>query len=645
LISSARAERFRRLADVFRNIKAEGDSALQNNRPKLFVSTPATKAIRHDDKFIFIGRKGSGKTALIFDYIETKKTAYNVMLTIEKDKEPHWHLYNFYYDKFAEANSAVITRLRQLPNEAISGQSARDINVIFDPVSLFSIAWVGAIQVCIADAIVHDEGYFSQEQFREERAVLKKFLFEKFHITPVPSTRISDSIETMITAVCDMIQEKIDHFIKERVPSVGILLARITKWAADKLTSRIVEVDVDNVLRKLLRDSQLKVLISMDKYDDLVDELVAEINSINDLKNRFPKNPATIEFQGAVRHSMLRLQQNMLKGLLLASRKLREDQDYRNVHFAFAIPDDRYSELELREGANLSVSHVQRIRWSPLELVEFFVKRCAVVLNEEGVGGMDVSIRDTRQLKQAYYKVIELLGLPSHIAHGRIKSATEEIVFYIIRHTLCRPRDVLRYFNKIFSEIYSALEKGNDLSDSQCEDIIRKAVNGVSPDIITQELIVEFKAEYQGLDNVFSKFINRGSELDSRALGELLDTRLILAEEELTKSELAERLYRLGFLGVHFYKAEPFAGSRRLSGRYSSFQFVYDDSMGRPSIGRKQDFLNLDRYGDGAIWVIHPLFFDYLRIQTKQSYIVNYMDWETVVDRYGDDYHPMRSSS
>jgi hypothetical protein len=106
-----------------------------------------------------------------------------------------------------------------------------------------------------------------------------------------------------------------------------------------------------------------------------VDELTKHIDDLSTLQLKMARFSLSNEDHQNIKASILSFQKNFLKGFLLATRELREQPDLKTIHFALAIPDDRFAELEMREGANFGLSYVEQIRWNAFELVEFFVRR------------------------------------------------------------------------------------------------------------------------------------------------------------------------------------------------------------------------------------------------------------------------------
>lgn len=599
------------LKNVFGQIKAEKDVVLKSNPRELYVHIPAAEVIKEFGPYIFIGRKGIGKTALVDHYKDENKTKYDIVIDIIADQDHSWLLYNFYHKKFNDIHRKV-----------------NDVKDLFDLQTLFSTAWSAAIQTALMERVIRSESL--DGRFEAEREIIAEYLKREFKIErDRPSTNIAQKVQSLLPFIFDLIQNKIEKLLElDNAVSLGVILSRFTNWITESIDIRLIDRKANEALQKILVDGALNVLITLDKYDDYVDSLILELDDVRQLENRL-KRQYTRSERLDERANILAFQRSMLRGLVIASKELREQDGYKNLHYAFAIPHDRFTELRLRESADLDTKYISQIKWTPLHLLEFFVRRCNYALGNKS----EATTYD--ELIKEYKKILKELNIDEHIQNTSVPGVKEDFLLYLIRHSLWRPRDIQRYLIEIFRNCQSSISKDGSIL---CQKIIQDVVREVSPSILDSEFFIEYQAEYPLLEDVVMRFRQQPNIIEDDYLRDkILGKRGISLSHTspMSTDEIITRLYNVGFLGIRSKRQLNPSMCIRQKNQLVYYCFYYNEEV-----------KNLNSiFGGGAklsedeTWVIHPVFYDRLDSKVSNDYVVHEMTWQSIIAQYGSFYY------
>lgn len=590
---------FGSLAENFRQIKAETDSVLKRNLKQLFVRTEAAELIEQKGPYIFVGRKGSGKTALLDHFRSTNVDSYDAVIDIVADQEHSWLLYRFYHRKF----SALHGKAKDL----------QDLKDVFDLQLLFTTAWAAAIQVAIMDRFLRHPNMASR--FPNQAAIFKSHLKAKLGIDyDNPETNVAEQVHGILPALFEAIQVAIDVILQTHALGIGIVLSRITSWVTKALDVRLVASDASKTIKELLRSGDLRVLVTLDKYDDYVDTLVRTLDDKREFAQRVPD--VAPEDHRLERDSVLQFQRNMLSGLLLATKELRENNGYEKLHYAFAVPQDRFAELRLRETAVFDVNYIENITWTPIHLLELFVRRGFWVLQEP------LRFDSTDELVRQYKVLLGKLGLPELIQNAVVPDGKEDFLLYLIRHSMWRPRDLQRYLLEIFEKCARA----NRLPSLNIEELVHTVVNTGSQRIINDEFLIEYQVEYPRLAEVIDRLKNRPNILgDDELRNKILGSKtLTLNHHSMTTDEIIDRLYSIGFLGIRKTRNLNKQVCVRQHDQYIYYQFCYTD----PKASAR---FSSPKLNEGEQWVVHPMFYDRLESDVTKQFVVHQLEWKSLI--------------
>jgi len=592
------------LIETFKHIKAEKDTALIDHPEKLFVNLDTYRKLTETETYVVIGRKGAGKTALIDIFRNSEKGSHEIIIDIIADQENSWLLYNWFYNIFSDLH-----------------KKTHDHREFFDMVSLFATAWAAAIQMIMMERIIRDEQML-ERKFGAELDSIRKYLKKQLGVGDELRGR---TVQSVLPVIFELIQRKIE-IILELGGTIGVALGRIVAWVNKSIEKRIVDKEANDSLTKILIERPLKVLITLDKYDDFIDAMIVELDDSYQLSKRLNKS---LDEDDRIfeRAKMLTFQRNMLRGLLLATRKLRETQTYGNVHCALAIPQDRFEELRLRESAQYEVSFMDKILWTPLQLLEYFVRRCCFAM------GMPMKCKTAEDLIRAYKDVLKSLGISEYVQNRTVREVREDFLLYLIRHSMWRPRDIQRYFLKYCEETLSRLKQQLDADSS---NLITEVIRAESSAILDGEFFYEYQLEYPLLEDVINRFKGQPNVFsDEKLRNDILGKKgLSVDYNKMSNDQIIVRLYKVGFLGVRKLRALHKEYCVRQKNQLAYYSFYYND----PERNVRTLFGGGAKLSEGNSWVIHPIFYDRLDINATKNFIVHEMSWQAIVSQYAPFY-------
>jgi hypothetical protein len=294
-----------RLQDAFRNAKAENDKYLREPSTHAFVETRVYHDILHGHRGLLIGRKGSGKTALLLGYEAQERKQYLAgAIDIRADDFPLEALFNFFYNnsrRAAERVAAGLPKISDLPD-------------FLDPVKVARYAWIqsfrcSAVWVAAGELLnIHVNELSDGDVKKLKRARRSISYYTRPHLKG--NEQASDVVFALLVYFFTSVQTVIDHVLSVHSPELAIALASIVKALGRKLAGYIDKHvhAAARVIRVALEREQKRCLLTLDRFDDYYDEFYRQSETTGGEKR---------EFLAA-----------LLKGLVLATRDLTHDPTF-----------------------------------------------------------------------------------------------------------------------------------------------------------------------------------------------------------------------------------------------------------------------------------------------------------------------------
>lgn len=566
-------EQLDRLDEAFTQIKAERDPYLRDHFKATFVHTSVYEATQAQGKTLLIGRKGSGKTALLYGHQTHRSDSYLRTVDITLDDMPFAALFNFFYGDYQKA-------IQRLTRKA-------EVSDYVEIEKITNFAWRNAI---LAVATLNAASAIASEsQFSDDEHFLAQRIWKKLNkqIEGVDeSVKIGNTtVFALLYFFLSSVQTAIDEAISISTPSsVSAIVSKVVTDILSKLEKQFSDDLAEDALEigKVLSKHELKVFIGVDKFDDYYDKFYENIASGIDRENHA--------------RDRRRFLSALLEGLVLTGREIKNASAFSWVDALFAIPMDKFLELHLRERADLERSRVIFVQWQPSELRAFAANRLREALS------LPAETSNSEAWRQMF---------PDWI-HNGATSTPEESFLYFARHSLWKPRELLIHIGRVIDRI-----RKNDGLTLQ-ENELRESIRSSCREIVRQEFREEFIAEYPGLDSLLNTLEH--AHIDTvMPYTEVCD---IISNEQLSDdvkspAEIMLRLFKMGVVGVRLVRARaefdegPTVSQNRL---HILYKFHFNSREVNPFAHR-------------STVVFHPMFVDVIGAVHKEDYIINELKW------------------
>jgi|GEM_PF-866337 len=552
-----------RLREVFIHIKNEKE--LRSEWWKnVFVETDVYRAAQETGRCIFVGRKGAGKTALISGHKIRTPDHYFVEGPILADDFPFRILYEYFY----LGSQKLVQKLAK--------RTSGDLPAIIDPLRISTFAWSSTLR-CYAALLFISKLRALDDLTDEERAELEDYQNRAKRIADVRSPSDLPALEGPLVFFFEQVQEVIEAVLEEDFPNVAHLLATLTTRVNALLSRRRPgELDSKEILEtvnKILERNDLRILITVDKFDDYYDHFVQNI-----------EDPQELTFMSY-----------LLEGMILAVRDIRSLPSFKHIDLLVTVPSDRFHDLQLRERAQIETEHVTYIDWRPRELWDFANTRIAWAL---GITG--------EESEEVWYKIF-----PKTIHNRVLADVREDSFLFLARHSHWRPRDLQRYISAIISEMK---ESGSPADD----ELFHRVISETSREIVNTGFIPEYQKSFPKLEALLNK-LESIPNLPTAISYEQLKSyvREFPYANGASIEDTMVRLFDMGVVGVRKSRARKMKGVNgtiKQNKVHVAYSFSYNSRSKHPFVGEDE-------------LVFHPLFYDRLDLTHNQEFVIHQMDW------------------
>lgn len=569
---------------LFRTVKHEDTKGFLDEDPKiaehLFVKTHAYQELKAQSAYILTGRKGTGKTTL---------TEYLPKLQPRKYKE-HFPIK---LDDF---------ELETISEVLFNPQVASDTANVIRRERVVRIAWEIFIYIHCMEIVIceHQKRGLNPDQ---ERALphIEEFINRTFHHdiqkNPLRKTAI-------YKWALDRVIEEINKGIADARPTgQAIFLHDVDeRVASETLVEAVISKEVLYPFSNILKDCHRRFLISLDGFDRNFDEF-----------RRIAKRSGRKESD--LTH-IVALEKDWVRSLLYLCRTMKRESDrwrlFPLVDFCVTIPKDRCIEIMRDErDAVAYLGRVWEIKWSGIELAIMLRKRLEILFRYYTNEDDDAIPRLLATLDVGMEK------LPRDtITWVAGKSYNQPLFIDVLRHTFWRPRDVLMYFTAIIAS-YKYLSRGGIDVDWT---VINKKVSDTTFDVIDKEFIDEFKSTLPNIDKIIIEFKGCKQILSFAELEAVLArVDFDFADSVEKVSDVAAKaafLFEIGFLGLRCSEAVR-----------ERFKLSLDDVFYFNDTGKLERMISDNTWKTCAI-VIHPIFCEYLNLDTSNQDLTLKYTWE-----------------
>jgi hypothetical protein len=523
--------------------------------------------------YFLVGRKGSGKSFL---------TDYFTRFPLDENTIPVL----IHFRDFKLSNIYLMGTTSKL---------ARDAGQILSEAELFECAWC-LVFSCASLLQV----YIEIKEHRLEYELHRIGKVEEFVDacgcigTDFRTGKRSISVQRLM----DWSTEKVFEFVSRGIDQLDGDYARAVS-GIQSLTSPSSVVPAVLGLAALHQFSEIcgattpTFLIAIDGFDSKFDNFRRETNSV--------------AYKNEDRTKRVEFEVNWLKGLLEATQTIINPPPGRRLLSSHAfyrllvtLPRDRFVEVQESDRDAFRFRHKYvEIRWSGIELMNLIRKRLEAYYDETcGVGTVE------EKLSEAMEWICNISRSIKFIYNGKIVDI--DVFSYFLRHSFWRPRDLLYHVSLLIEVGHQYKKIGRPITVEKIREIARTA----SIDIINQEFIGEFESIFPKIREFVSRFYEQSIELTYNQLFSLVqaaEVRLSSGEFIETVEDKVDFLYEIGFLGV---VVDEHRRSKLGFRRREAFSFS-DPVESYKLISREVK--------QRSLWVIHPIFAEYLQLETKDA--------------------------
>jgi energy-coupling factor transporter ATP-binding protein EcfA2 len=581
------ADEYRKLSetdfdDLFVDLKASWDRTIDGrNLPSTqFVKTRSYYKIESQQAYFAVGRKGSGKSTLSQIVPQMQANRYKDVIRIEANEFNLEALYSLYSDpQFRSDTSTIIPRQKA-----------------------FEFTWEAVIMLALMDKLLTMEWIQSQRGLLKPIARFMSRLKNSHSKNDVWLT--SDYFGYCFQSIVKFTKECIDNATEKP----EMFYTDITRaFKLERFLWFAFGEDVCETLNSLVMMVDQKFLITLDGFDTAFDEF--RVNSIR------TDDPSNLQKRAYFEIDWLR----SLLSLAIRMKSPNESKFYSALDFCLVAPMDRFMEVvRIERDSYRNWSRWFTIQWTGIELAILVRKRLEGLVKSQTNDSLSPEQRLQEILAHKQYKHIPyLIEFEFNEQNYSI-----ELFMYILRHTFWRPREVLYYYARIINLADSFKRWDTPITS----EAIRKCIKATTSQIVESEFIEELRSTVVNIESIISVFRKQKSHLDFQTIKSLISNRTFkFATGDLPQNDIVGKtrfLYSIGFIGIKLNSDE-----RTRLGLWHEDVFYFNEGHGIFD----DNYLNEDDLAP-LTYIIHPIFCEYLRLDTSNSSMPLIFDWKYLRD-------------
>ncbi|MCI8583588.1 MAG: hypothetical protein HFH13_10715 [Dorea sp.] len=560
------------LNELFINTKGEHVKLPE----ELFIETEAYNAIINQNKYLIIGRKGSGKTTVKNTVSRGTKLKYKGIISIIADQFSVDETYELLF-KNKKVKSDIETNLSKIDS--------------------YKIIWNAFIYIyCMF--IVYKEylinNLSSIEQRRHittlERVIINIFK-DKARINKIRDEEVT---KTIYFYVLSNLELYIDFLVQKGRNSLKYLATDVKSYYTpdEYLKYLIGEAAFDDFFY-IIKFCNRKIFITLDGFDlrfELFKESTIRIDDVEERKRR-------IEFESI-----------WLMIFIETLIELKADSRMKDIiDLCLTLPVDRIEAIKNNNRDFYKYrAYTVSLSWSNKDLQELIFYRLRY-LNKLNDPKLIKKYTDLESVMNKFYH-----NVPSSIQMERNGYLNIPLFLYILRKSFWRPRDIIRYYGCILT----MSQNQKNLSNIS----IKRAIKDESFRIIQDEFFGEFKNLYSNLKEIVHLFNTKKQILSYDEIYDILKDKDLIIEGDIREKNVDNKikiLYTIGFFGIN--PPEEFINEQYL---FDEYAFVFTEGTSLLRVLR-YELKNQCKY------IIHPIFTEYLFLK---------VDYNKLVCNYTQDY-------
>lgn len=581
-----------KMDSLFRDTKADFNNpkySMDDYEDTLFVRTHVYKQIENQSAYLLIGRKGSGKSAI----------TQVLPIRSQKFNSPYLGVVDIYANR--DINFNVLYSF--LNREFIS-----DTRHIFNRLTCFRYGWALFFRICLMDLIEKKSTEADYSENNKKR--IKKISNFINELNKKQTSTNTESKSSYFTYAFTSIQRFMNYTISQARKNEAFFMSDIdAQFNIIGYIDFSLGKDLAQELEEYLENLPQKFLITFDGFDTEIEKFREEGQFFED-----DSLEEKVKFEIDWLHSLLLLV-NDIKQMKTGKEILDEKLD-----FCLTIPNHRYLEILRKDIDSYRFQHRRKnLIWSGVELLIFLRKRLEILSNYKTI---------KKSPWESFEEIIKekFPYIPEKIEfdfNGRLIKI--DLFLYVLRHTFWRPRDILLYYAHIITLYKDCKDNGHTVSF----EAIRTNIANLTFEIIKDDFKNEYKGTVRNLDEILECFTRVNQVLSFNEIENHLHAVafdfVVVAKPEMRSDSLEKIkfLYQIGFLGIH--------ASKEIKEKYNLFShhiFIFSEGC-KPL--KKANKEKLREYH----FIIHPLFSEYLELNTKNNEFISEYSQPYIMDLEG----------
>jgi ABC-type oligopeptide transport system ATPase subunit len=569
--------------ELFVDLKSNAQNISQDFIDNIFVKTYSYKEVKNQKTFFVIGRKGSGKSTISELIEKLNHSRYKGRIVITADKINLSALYALYNtDRIHSDTINAITKL-----------------------ACFRFAWELFFIICCMEILINLDAVNDLSGFQQEkiRSIRKK-------ITDLKSPWASNSDNQgaynayfflSFSAVFDFFE----YCVGESRSTQNYFFSDIQGLFNNRsrFLNFVLGETVVNDFYEILTKCRKKFLITLDGFD----------TSFDTFRRDNVHNPSDL-------NKIVEFEIEWLRSLLLLVLDIQSNNDPKNhlynlIDFCITVPKDRFYEVKKSERDSYRYhNRYSTLDWSGIELAILLRKRLERLSKCKTDKGLRPAERLDSILRDHFNHIPANISLDFNGMSYKVP-----LFMYILRHSSWRPREILLYYVTIIAVSKDLKDKRRKVTP----EIIRRAIKETTPKIIESEFINEFETIIN-IREIINSFTNQRQYLSFAEVKLILDRsnfKLVsIHKDDVTTEQKIEFLYEIGFIG---YLVTPKIKEEWKINFNHAFYFNERDTIFQGYSER--------RYHEFT-FIIHPMFTEYLQIDTSGHELVLEFTWDYLYD-------------
>ena len=558
---------------------------------ELYVKTRSFNGLRSQNAYLFLGRKGCGKSTL-----------GPLLFLFEQDR----------YKDHIEINVDKI-ELEYSITMILDNALRSDLDIVIKTADFFKLVWeVLLLYKCCEVLVKEDKNGKLSEYQKKSIPPIKRFLNKIKKIEDSFLNEFEDKqteknnnpiFQWSISSVVEYIKKAIQNSRSDKDENFHYDLHTLLKREA--VLSDIFSKTVIKNIYAILSECKRKIFVSFDGFDSLFE--------------KFRDKTINHYFDDETRKFRKSIEIGFLEGFLALTMRIKSnrknDTIYKKIDMCVTVPKDRFFEIkEIQRDSYRYISTFQEIKWTGIELSIMLRKRFEFLYQGKYLSDKDILPQE--RLMEVIKNLPVLSTLPAtSIININNKPYEIDTFLNVLRHTFGRPREILIYYSKLIATARDFIKRKQKIDDFA----VSKIISETTFDVIREEFITEFKNYCLNINSILSKFKNSTQILSRLELEEKLGNIHFQFTNGIVKDFNAkfEFLFDVGFIGIEV--------PNHLKERY---KLLIVDIFSFNTDSRAYDILKGDDF-EGCKFIIHPIFCEYLGLDlSNQNRPILNMDWD-----------------